>query len=76
MDIKTKEKLDYYKTLNAACIALGEGEHTWGEILEYFEKLDKTGNLDDEERKVYNQLKKIIKKTLFCTTKKFLLRVI
>ena len=70
VDIKTKEKLDYYKTLNAACIALGEGEHTWGEILEYFEKLDKTGNLDDEERKVYNQLKKDNKENAFLPNEK------
>lgn len=70
LDAKTKRIVDNYSTLRSSCLALGDGEHTYGEVYEYLDKLNKNNELSDEELALYNQLKEDIKNNVFDANEK------
>lgn len=70
LDVKTRKIVDNYSTLRSSCLALGDGEHTYGEVYEYLDKLNKNNELSDEELALYNQLKEDIKNNVFDANEK------
>lgn len=66
LDPKSREKIDYYRTLNVAAIEIGKDEEpTYDEVFKHFEKLIKSGNYSDEDLAAYNQLKEDINNGVF-----------